>query len=89
MNYYYLIIYFLVGIAQDFLFTLNLRYVSKDKILPAVIFSFLTTVISLLVFYNIVTQLDAERSFIAILVYAAGIGFGTFLAMKLKTGFDD
>ena len=86
MNYYYLIIYFVVGIIQDFLLTLNWRYVAKEKVFPAVFFSFMTTVMSMIVLYNILTQIDAQRSLIAILVYASGIGTGTFLGMKLHLG---
>jgi len=79
-----LILYFLAGIIQDFFLTLNWRFVAKEKPLQATIFSFLTTVISLLVLYNILTQLDKERSIIGIIVYAMGIGSGTYLGMKLK-----
>ena len=84
-----LLIYFAVGIIQDFFLTLNWRYVAKEKVIPAVTFSFLTTVVSLLVFYDILTGLDAERGIIAIVVYSLGIGTGTFLAMKFKTGLND
>ena len=85
----YLIVYFLAGILQDFLLTLNWRFVAKDKVWPASIYSFLTTVVSLLVLYNILTRLDSERSLIAILVYAFGIGTGTFLGMKVKYGLKE
>jgi len=50
-------------------------------------FSFLTTVVSLTVLYNIVTNLDPSKSLIAIIVYAAGITVGTMLGMKFKPGF--
>ena len=83
MNY---LIYFLVGVVQDFLTTLNWRYVAKDKVLPAMLFSFLTTAVGILVLYNIITQLDPNRSILAILVYSLGITVGTFLAMKFKVG---
>jgi len=86
---YYFIIYFLAGILQDFILTLNLRFIAKDKVIPAAISSFIVTVITLLVIYNILTQLEARRGIIAILAYALGIGIGTFLAMKVKTGFKD
>jgi uncharacterized protein YebE (UPF0316 family) len=90
MNWYInLIIYFLVGIVQDFLLTLNWRYVAKDKPLPAVLFSFLTTVVSWLVFYNILTGLDSQKSVLAIIIYSIGVGSGTFLAMKFKLGLKD
>ena len=85
MNYF-LIVYFLAGILQDFLFTLNLRYVAEKKVVPAVIVSFLVTVVSMVVLYNILTQLDAQRSIIAIIVFALGVATGTLLAMKFKTG---
>ncbi|MBU1164492.1 hypothetical protein KKA15_02945 [Patescibacteria group bacterium] len=84
---YYLIIYFLAGVLQDFLLTLNWRFIAKDKTWPAAAFSFLTTVVSLLVLYNILTKLDSQRSIIAILFYALGIATGTVLAMKTKIGF--
>jgi uncharacterized protein YebE (UPF0316 family) len=80
----YLILYFIVGVVQDFALTLNWRFIAKDKIFLSVLFSFLTTVISMLVIYNILTKLDESRSIIAIIVYACGIATGTFIAMKIK-----
>jgi len=84
-----LIIYFVVGVVQDFFFTLNSRYVAKDKIIPAVIFSMLTVLMSMLVLYNILSELDPEKGIVAIIVYSLGIAMGTFLAMKFKVGFKD
>lgn len=81
-----LIIYFIVGVIQDFFFTLNSRYIAKDKIVPAVIFSLLTVLMSMLVLYNILNELDPEKSIISIIIYSFGIAMGTFLAMKLKIG---
>lgn len=79
-----LLIYFVVGIIQDFLLTLNWRYVAKERPFPAVIFSFLTTIVSMVVFYNILTQLDSERSIMAMIVYSLGIGVGTYVGMRFK-----
>jgi len=42
--------------------------------------------ISLGVFYDILTRLDTERSILAITVYSLGIAVGTFIAMKSKFG---
>lgn len=81
---YYLVLYFLVGVLQDILFTLNVRFVAVKKAWQASIFSFLVTVVNLFVIYNIITKLSAERGFIAIIVYALGIGAGTLLATKLR-----
>jgi len=86
---YYLIIYFLVGIIQDFLFTLNVKYVAKEKVIPAILSSFATVFVSMMVLYNIITKLDSERSIIAIIIYSVGIATGTFLAMKFKLGLKD
>ena len=86
---YYIILYFFAGILQDFLLTLNWRYIAKHKIVPAVGLSFSVTIVSLLVVYNIISRLDSQRSILAIIIYAAGIATGTFLAMKFKVGFDD
>jgi uncharacterized protein YebE (UPF0316 family) len=80
----WLIIYFFAGVVQDFLFTVNLRYVAKNKISLAVLTSFLVTVVNLLVLYNILTKLDEQRTIVAIIIYALGITMGTFLAMKFK-----
>jgi uncharacterized protein YebE (UPF0316 family) len=81
---YNILLYFLVGVLQDFLMTLNLRFIAKERIILAAVSSFFTTIVSLLIIYNILTQLDKQRSIIAIIVYALGIGIGTFFAMKLK-----
>jgi uncharacterized protein YebE (UPF0316 family) len=83
------LVYFLAGVLQDFLGTLNMRYIAKNKIFWSVITSFLVTVVSLIVLYNILTSLDAQRSIIAIIVYALGIASGTFFAMKLKIGMKE
>jgi uncharacterized protein YebE (UPF0316 family) len=80
------IIYFFAGVLQDFLLTLNWRYMAKDKIWGDSLFSFLTTIISFIVLYNILTKLDQERSLIAIVIYSLGIAMGTFLGMKTKIG---
>jgi uncharacterized protein YebE (UPF0316 family) len=80
----WLVVYFLIGVLQDFLFTVNLRYVAKNKIFLAVSTSFLVTVVNLLVLYNILNQMDSGRTFTTIIIYALGITTGTFLAMKFK-----
>ena len=84
-----LVVYYLVGILQDFLLTLNWRYVAKERPLPAVAYSFLTTVLSWLVFYNILSDFDPQKNIIEIIIYSFGVGTGTFLAMKLKLGSGD
>ena len=84
---YYLLIFYLAGLLQDFLLVLYLRFVAKGKTIPAVILSFVTTIVGLLVIYNILTQLGGQRSITAIIVYALGIATGTFLAMKIQKGF--
>jgi len=87
--YWYLIVYFLAGVLQDFLFTMNLRYVAKNKVLLAMLVSFLVTVVNLVVLYNILTQLNPNETMSAIIFYAFGITAGTFLAMKFKVGLSD
>ena len=62
---------------------------AKDKVWGASLFSFLTTIISFVVLYNILTKLDQERSLVAIVVYSLGIAVGTFLGMKTKIGKED
>ena len=85
----YLIAYFLAGVLQDFLFTVNVRSVAKHRIIPALITSFLVTIVNLVVLYNILSQLEAEKTVPAIISYALGITAGTYLAMKFKIGLRD
>ncbi|KKP80180.1 MAG: hypothetical protein A2271_03780 [Candidatus Moranbacteria bacterium RIFOXYA12_FULL_35_19] len=85
MNIYF-VIYFLIGVAQDLFWTLNVKYVATDRPFLASAFSFFTSMISLGVFYDILTRLDTERSFLAITVYSLGIAVGTFVAMKSGFG---
>lgn len=73
--------YFLVGILQDFLVTMNFRCIAKNKVVPAVGTSFLLTMLSMVSLYNILTSLDKQRSLVAIIVYAVGISVGTYLGM--------
>lgn len=77
-----LVIYFLVGVVQDFFFTMNSKYIAKDKVAPAVAFSFLTILMSMVVLYNILNELDSEKSILAIIVYSCGIALGTYAAMR-------
>jgi uncharacterized protein YebE (UPF0316 family) len=81
---YHFVIYFLAGVLQDFLLTLNWRFIAKEKAVPAAVLSFAVTVVTMLVLYNILTQLDRQRSITAIIVYALGIGLGTILGIKTK-----
>ena len=82
-----LVVYFVAGIVQDFFFTLNTKYVAENKVGPAVFFSFLTIFVSMIVLYNILSDLDAQRSFLSIIVYCVGIAFGTYMAMKFPFKF--
>ncbi len=86
MNYW-ILLYFLAGVAQDFLLTLNWRFINKERVFPAAMLSFVVTIVTMLALYNILTQLDAQRSIFAILAYAIGVGTGTVLGMKMKIGF--
>ncbi len=82
----YLLIYFVAGIIQDFVLTLNWQFVARHKPLPATFFSFLATFFSWVIFYDVLTRLDGDRSLVAIIVYSLGIGVGTYLAMKSGIG---
>jgi uncharacterized protein YebE (UPF0316 family) len=78
------LLYFVAGIIQDFVATLNIRYINKDRTTLAAFTSFLSTVITFIVIYDILTRLGTDRSLAAILVYAVGIATGTIFAMKYK-----
>ncbi len=78
-----LVVYFFVGVVQDFFFTMNSKYIAQNKIVPAVIYSFLTVFMNMLVLYSILTDINNQTSIIAIVVYSFGIAGGTYVAMKL------
>lgn len=84
-----ILLYFLAGILQDFLITLNWRYIAKHKVVPSVILSFLVTIVTMLILANILSKLDSQEGVVAIITYSAGVAAGTFLAMKFKFGFND
>ena len=86
MNSYYLVFYFLAGVMSDFLFTINMRLIAKERALLAATVAFLNTIIGMYVIYTIITSLQSNRGFIAILVYALGVGVGAYTAMRLKLG---
>jgi len=79
-----LLFFFLAGIVQDILFTLNIRFVAKEKIWPAVLTSFAVTMVSMLALYSILAKLDSQRSLAAIIIYSLGITTGTLIAMKFR-----
>ena len=81
---YFLILYFLAGAAQNFLFILNMRFVHRERILLTSIFSFLVCMLSVWVLYDIITRIGQSRGMVAIIVYSLGFSFGTFTAMNLK-----
>lgn len=83
---FYLIAYFFAGVLQDFLLTLNWRFVAKERLVPATLASFTVTVVSMVVLYTILANLDSNRSLPAILVYSLGVAAGTVLGMKMKIG---
>jgi len=82
----YLIAYFLAGALQDFLLTLNWRFVAREKVVPAAFFSFIVTIVSMIVLYNILTELDSQRSLLGMVIYSLGIAVGTVFGMKTKIG---
>lgn len=86
---YYLLVFFFAGVLQDFLLTLNWRFIARNKAFLASLFSFLTTVVTMIVLYNILTKLEDQRGLVAIIIYALGIATGTFVAMKFKLGLKE
>ena len=80
---YYIILYFFAGILQDFLLTLNWRYIAKHKIAPAVGLSFSVTIVSMLVIYNIISRLDSQRS-----IFELGFEYAAILEKDLLTPED-
>jgi len=82
----WLLVYFIIGVIEDFIGTMTLRFVITDRIWLATITTFVVTVISLVVFYSILVKMmeDSDNGIIAIVVYSLGISIGNFIAMKMK-----
>ena len=79
------LIFFIVGVIEDFIGTMTLRYLIAKRIWATTISTFAITIISLAVFYGIFIKIEEDpKRFLAILVYSLGISVGTFLAMKIK-----
>ena len=78
------LIYFFAGVLHHILFTLQIRSVDHDRKVAASISAFLVAVLSLAVLYNIFTHLQGTQGMIGIVSYAAGIGMGSFVAMKIR-----
>ena len=82
-----LFLYFAVGVLQDILWTFNVKAVSERKVWRASTYSFLTTIMSFFVFYDILEKLDTTSGMIAIFVYALGVSVGTYFAMEYEKIF--
>lgn len=82
-------VFFAVGIIEDFIGTMTLRYLIAKRIWATTLSTFVITIISLAVFYGIFVKIDQdERRILAIFVYSVGISMGTYLGMKMKMGGD-
>jgi len=81
---FYVVIYFFVGLLQDFVIALYTRLVNKGAALSSAILSTLITIINLAVIYSILVRFDSEKSILAIIAYALGNGVGTFIGAKFK-----
>ena len=67
---YFLILYFLGGIIQDFLFTLSLRLVNREMPWRAASVAFLDNFVSVGILYSILRKFDSERTLLAIVIYS-------------------
>ena len=82
MNIYLnILIYFSVGVLQDFMIALYTRLVSTKQTLWASTLSFIITAVNLAVIYTLITNLQ-ESGFFAIGAYALGNAVGTAIGMK-------
>ena len=77
-------LYFFAGAGQNFLFILNMRFVQRGHALLASIFSFLVSMLSVWVLYDIITRINQSRGILAIVIYSLGFAAGSFVAMKFK-----
>ena len=81
------LLYFVAGLIQDFMWTLNVRFIDHDKSVKAAVTSFLGTVITVTVLYNILNQSELQESIVAILIYAGGVASGTLLGLRFNLSY--
>lgn len=77
------ILYFIAGIITTGLETLNVRFIAKEKALKAAMITFAVVLIGFSVIYDILANLQ-QGGYIGIVVYAVGVGFGSYLGIKVK-----
>lgn len=61
-----------------------MRFVHRERALLVGLFSFLVSMLSVWVLYDIITRIGQARGMIAIVIYSLGFAAGSFTAMKLK-----
>ncbi len=79
-----LLLFFIAGLIQDLLWTLNVSAVSERKTFRATTYSFINTVFSMMVLYTILEQVGPDKGLIVIIAYALGVGMGTLIGMEYK-----
>jgi len=80
----YFVLYFVAGVVQDFLFTVNIRAIDEHRTFLAALTSFFTVFVGMVILYNIISRLNSEQSLFAIGVYCLGIAVGTAFGMKYR-----
>jgi uncharacterized protein YebE (UPF0316 family) len=78
------LIYFGAGILQDIVITFYYRFVAAQKAFLSATFSFITTLISLTILYEVLTNLTPQSGIWLIISYALGNGVGAYLAVKFS-----
>lgn len=75
------LLFFGIGIFQDFFITYYYRMISEKRPWHSAIFSTIVTLINLLILYKILSGIE-DQVFTIILAYAFGNGVGTFIIVR-------
>ena len=76
--------YFGVGIFLEFLSTLYIRFVAERHSFRAAFISFVNTILVIGIIYKLIESINTSHNFLLLIIYAAGVGTGTYLGTLLK-----
>lgn len=78
------ILYFGVGIILEFLSTLYIRFVAEKHSIKAASISFINTILVIGMIYSIIESINTQHNYVSLVIYAAGVGAGTYLGTLFK-----
>lgn len=80
----HIFLYFGAGVLLAFFSTVQIRLVAQCKKLRATVLTFFLQLVNLFVLAGIITQINAGKSLVGVIIYALGISAGTYVALRFR-----